>query len=75
MGGSEPDGWETGVDVGEMVVMVRDVELPRILVCVAVGVSNQAALFDCQLSRFATVMNDTCLPVIVELVPRDRHLV
>lgn len=47
MGCSEPDGWKAGVDVGEMVVVVRDVELPCILTGVAVRVPDQAALFDC----------------------------
>lgn len=69
MGCSEPDGWKAGVHVGEMVVVVRDVELPFVLAGVVVRVPDQAALFGCEFPCLKGVMNTTCLPVIVELVP------
>lgn len=42
---SEPDGRETRVDVGEVVVMVCDVEFALVLARVAVRVPDQASLF------------------------------
>lgn len=47
MGCSKPHGWETGVDVGEIVVVVGDVELAFVLAGVVVRVTDQATLFDC----------------------------
>lgn len=66
---AEADGWKTRVDVGEVVVMVRDMELARVLVSVVVRVSDQATLFGGQLLNLTTMMNTTYLPMIVELVP------
>lgn len=40
MGCSESDGRKAGVDVGEMVVVVRDMELARVFTGVAVGVPD-----------------------------------
>lgn len=48
--GAEAQRGQAGADVDEAVVVVRDAQLARVLVCVAVGVADQAPLFpECQL--------------------------
>lgn len=42
--GSESERWKTGVDVGEVVVVVGDVELASVLRSVGVGVTDERAL-------------------------------
>lgn len=44
---SESDGWETRVDVGEVVVVVCDMELALIFARIAVRVPDQASLIYC----------------------------
>lgn len=58
MGGTKADRRKTGVDVGEIVVVVGHMEVAGIFVGVAIRVADQRAL-----------------PVIVELGPRDGHIV
>ena len=44
MTGSEAERWETGVDVGEAVVVVGDLQLSGVLISVAVGVADERSL-------------------------------
>ena len=41
MSSAESDGWQAGVDVGEVVVVVGDFEVAGVLSGIAVGVANE----------------------------------
>lgn len=44
MSSAESEGWQAGVDVGEVVVVVGDLEEAGILVSIAVRVTDQGSL-------------------------------
>lgn len=44
MSSAESEGWQAGVDVGEVVVVVGDLKEAGILASVAVGVTDEGSL-------------------------------